>query len=52
MLAKGFGIPGFTVERTEEFGEALQRMLAVQGPALMHLKLDARDVSPFSGSER
>lgn len=49
-LAEGYGIPAFRVETSEAFGDALAGALATPGPALIHLMLDSRDVSPFSAS--
>lgn len=46
-LGEGYGIPAFSVRHTEEFPNALDQALAQQGPALIHVHLDARDVSPF-----
>jgi acetolactate synthase-1/2/3 large subunit len=51
-LAVGYGMAGYTVGKTEEFAGALKDALALNGPALIHLKLDLRDVSPYSGSAR
>ena len=51
-LAEGYGIAGFSVEKTDEFETALQDSLDNNGPSLIHLKLDLRDVSPFSGNAR
>ncbi len=46
-LGKGYGLASFCVTKTDEFPAALEGALAVDGPALIHLKLDARDVSPY-----
>ena len=51
-LGRGFGMPAWTVTRTEEFAGALNDMMAVDGPAMLHLVQDPRDASPFSGSAR
>lgn len=51
-LGRGFGMPAWTVTKTEEFAAALDAMMAVDGPAMLHLVQDPRDVSPFSGSAR
>lgn len=51
-LGRGYGIPSFAVETTEDFPDALGRALAETGPALIHVALDNRDVSPFTGSAR
>ncbi len=50
VLAAGYGMPAFPVERTDRFEAALRDAIAEPGPALIHLKLDARDVSPYSGA--
>lgn len=51
-LGRGFGMPSWTVGKTEEFAGALEEMMAVDGPAMLHMLQDARDVSPYSGSAR
>ncbi len=48
-LARAYGWFAESLSRTEEFGPALQRALAADGPALLHLKLDA-DVSTTRGT--
>jgi acetolactate synthase-1/2/3 large subunit len=52
MLGRGYGMAAFTVTKTSEFAEALRSSMAHNGPALIHIKLDLRDVSPYSGSAR
>ncbi|MCB1512129.1 MAG: thiamine pyrophosphate-binding protein, partial [Hyphomicrobiaceae bacterium] len=47
-LGRGYGVASFTVEKTADFGPAFAEALAVPGPALIHLKLDERDISPFT----
>ena len=49
-LAEGYGMASFKVEKTDEFPDALAGAMAHDGPALIHLVLDSRDVSPFSSS--
>ena len=49
-LAEGYGMASFKVAKTEEFPDALAGAMAHDGPALIHLVLDSRDVSPFSSS--
>ena len=49
---RGFGMPAWTVTKTGEFAAALDEMMAVDGPAMLHLVQDPRDASPFSGSAR
>jgi acetolactate synthase-1/2/3 large subunit len=52
MMGRSYGIPAFTVKATEEFPRALEAAMAHKGPAMIHIVLDIRDVSPFSGSAR
>ena len=47
VLARAHGIHAETVTETAQFPAALAAALAVEGPALLHLKTDIRDVSPF-----
>ena len=51
-IGRGFGMPTWTVAKTEEFAGALEEMMAVDGPAMLHILQDLRDVSPYSGSAR
>jgi len=44
-VAAGYGAAAFTVEKTAEFAEAFEAALAHPGPALVHVKLDLRDIS-------
>ncbi|MCH9673156.1 MAG: hypothetical protein K0U93_17090, partial [Gammaproteobacteria bacterium] len=46
-LGTSYGMTSFAVTRTEDFAAALDGAMAAKGPALIHLRLDARDVSPF-----
>lgn len=46
-LARAYGAPAWTVESTDAFGPALREALAVDGPALLHLKTDRRDIAPY-----
>jgi acetolactate synthase-1/2/3 large subunit len=48
VVAEGYGVPAFRVEKTEEFADALAAARDVDGPALIHVLLDERDVSPFT----
>jgi thiamine pyrophosphate-dependent acetolactate synthase large subunit-like protein len=45
-------MPVWKVRKTSEFAGALKEMLAADGPAMLHVMLDIRDVSPFTGSAR
>jgi acetolactate synthase I/II/III large subunit len=47
-VGAAYGVASFAVETTEQFPEAFAQALAVDGPALIHLKLDERDISPFT----
>lgn len=47
-VAEGYGMASFTISKTNEFAPALAKALATDGPALLHLKLDERDISPFT----
>jgi acetolactate synthase-1/2/3 large subunit len=44
-VARGYGAAAFTVEKTAEFTEAFDAALDHPGPALVHVKLDVRDIS-------
>jgi acetolactate synthase-1/2/3 large subunit len=44
-LARAYGALGETVTRTEEFAPALERALAADKPALLHLVIDAQAVT-------
>lgn len=50
-LARAYGMPAWTVESTAAFGPAFAEALAHDGPALLHLVLDERDVSPFAAEQ-
>ena len=49
-LATGYGMASFQVKVTCEFKPALEQAMAEPGPALIHLCLDTRDISPYSGA--
>ncbi len=44
-LARAYGAHGETVNRTEEFGPALERALAANRPALLHLRIDPEAIT-------
>lgn len=46
-LGCGFGIPSWTVRKTEEFPGALANMMKTKGPALIHILLDPLDALAF-----
>ncbi len=45
-FARSFGAHGETVTRTDEFAPALERALASDGPALLHLLVDPEGITP------
>lgn len=47
-VAEGYGMPACTVANTADFAPALAAALKADGPALLHLLLDDRDISPFT----
>ena len=50
-LARAYGMPAWTVDATRDFGAAFASALSHDGPALLHLKLDERDISPFAAEQ-
>jgi acetolactate synthase-1/2/3 large subunit len=44
-VARGYGAAAFTVEKTAEFADAFAAALAHDGPALVHVRTDVRDIS-------
>jgi len=50
-LARAAGVASWRVEATSEFAEAFKAALAHDGPALVHLVLDERDISPFQAEQ-
>ncbi len=44
--AKSYGADAYSVWSDEEFSGVLEKTLSNEGPCLIHLKLDARDISP------
>jgi acetolactate synthase I/II/III large subunit len=44
--ARSYRAVGLTVERDEELADALAEARGADGPALIHLKLDKRDIAP------
>ena len=44
--ARSFGAAGFTVERTEDFGDAFAAAREAGRPALVHIKTDVEAISP------
>ena len=50
-LARAYGMPGWRVEATSAFSPAFAEAMAHDGPALIHLVLDERDISPFAAEQ-
>ena len=50
-VARGYGLPAWTVRATGEFEAALRAALAEPGPSLLHLLTDQRDIAPFESSQ-
>lgn len=42
VLARAFGIPAFTVDRADQVPDAIERLLAEDGPLFCHVKIDPR----------
>ena len=49
-IGRAYGLHASRVRETAEFADALSAALAHPGPALIHLELDERDISPFTGT--
>ena len=50
--ARAWGADAWTVEATEAFAPALEQALATEGPALIHLKTDVRDIAASGAKMR
>ena len=46
-IATAYGAASFTVTRTDDFEAAFQAARAVDGPSLIHLITDRRDIAPY-----
>ena len=44
-VARGYGVAASTVSETREFADAFEAALKHDGPALVHVKTDVRDIS-------
>ena len=51
LVAQGYGAAAWTVRRTAEFAPAFAAALAHEGPALVRVMFDARDIAPY-GNEK
>ncbi len=50
-IASAYGAASFRVEKTDDFEAAFRAARAVDGPSLIHLITDRRDIAPY-GNER
>ena len=50
-LAEGYGAAAWKVEDTETWSNALTQALEHDGPALIHIKFDPKDIAPY-GNEK
>ena len=50
-LAEGYGAAAWKVEDTETWSDALTQALEHDGPALIHIKFDPKDIAPY-GNEK
>ena len=50
-VARAYGVPAWRVERNAEFAPAFEAALAADGPALLHLLTDQRDIVPGDAEE-
>ena len=46
-MGRAYGVPAWRVEKTADFVPAFDAALAHDGPALIHLVTDIRDISAF-----
>ena len=51
-VGRAYGLHSSRVRETGEFAGAFAAALAYPGPALIHLELDERDISPFTGQSQ
>ena len=50
-VARAYGAAAWRIERTDEFLPALREALEYDGPALLHLITDRRDIAPFGAGK-
>ena len=50
-LAEGYGAAAWTVKSTAEWRPAFAAALAHEGPALIHVHTDPRDIAPYGGEK-
>ncbi len=51
-VGRAYGLHSSRVRETGEFAGAFAAALSYPGPALIHLELDERDISPFTGQSQ
>ena len=51
LIAEAYGAKAWTVQTTSEWKPTLQKALSHDGPTLIHLLFDARDIAPY-GNEK
>jgi acetolactate synthase-1/2/3 large subunit len=50
-LARAYNVPAWRVTRTDEFAAAFDQAMSADGPALLHLLTDQRDIAPFGAGK-
>ncbi len=50
-VARAYGAASWRIEQTDEFLPAMREALAYDGPALLHLITDRRDIAPFGAGK-
>lgn len=50
-LARAYGVSGWRVTKTEQFARKFEKALAHDGPALLHVVTDRRDIAPFAAGK-
>ena len=51
QIARGYGVPAWRVEMTSQWDAAFRAALAHEGPALVHVICDARDIAPYGNGK-
>ncbi len=51
LLARAYGAEASRVIRTEDFAAQFEQMLAYDGPSLLHLITDQRDIAPYAAGK-
>ena len=50
-VARAYGVPAWRVDRTEDFASCWQEAFAHDGPAVVHLLTDRRDIAPYGAGK-